>query len=140
MNSGLRLLVLFVVLVGAFFFACKRSTAAQEPQDVKLPDRLVSVKFEFHETLVDAAGIKPSVTRPKGSVEMPLTEITASITISVFNPATKEMEPVTYAADEVAALLRAIGEKKWLEVNPPPLPQNRRSVREPSKVIATSTP
>jgi hypothetical protein len=138
MKPLMRLAVLVAVLVALVL----RVDAAQDPgtQDVKLPDRLVSVKFAFSETLVDASGIKPTVTRLKGSVEMPLAEITSSITISVYNPLTKEVEPVTYAAEEVAALLRAIGEKKWLEVNPPPLPQNRRSVREPAKVVATSNP
>jgi hypothetical protein len=114
--------------------------AAQQPQDVKLPDHLISVAFHFNETIVDASGTKPIITRLKGSVEIHVKDLAQSMTISVFNPVTKQMEPVTYASEEIQALFRAIAEKRWLEVNPPPLPVNRRSLREPAAVASLPPP
>ncbi len=139
MKPAVRL-ALFVALLTGWVWLATRAEAAQAPQDLKLPDALVVVAFKFDQTIVDVAGVKPTITRPAGSVEIKLADISQPVTARVYNPASKQMEDVVFSPDEIAALLRAIGEKKWLEVNPPPLPVNRRSVREPGAVASLPVP
>lgn len=148
--------LLFRALLALVATCC--AYGAQEPKDVRVPDTLKEivispivfengvaksflVKAVFNETLIDAKGVLPTITRVKGSVQFDLvTDAAQTVSVVAINPATGLAEETHFICAEVVMLLKAIAEKNWAQVMPPPLPQTRRSMRSAPPVAMTVKP